>query len=258
MVRHPIHLLDISPWPIAISFSLGFTGFSLASGLHSLSHTGLLFSIPCVLLIMILWFRDVLREGTAGKHTILVQSGISFGFILFLLSEVMLFFSFFWAYFHSALSPVSNLGGIWPPVAIDAIDPWAIPLFGSIILLSSGFTVTLAHHSLRSADKDTTFIGLLFTVLLGLVFVCLQAYEYSTGSFTIADSVFGSVFFMTTGLHGSHVIIGVIFLTVSMIRLMLNSYTSEHHVGIESAIFYWHLVDLVWFFVFTTYYWWGS
>lgn len=180
------------------------------------------------------------------------------GFLLFLVSEVMLFFSFFWAYFHSALSPSVELGGVWPPVGVRAVDPWAIPLLGSLLLLSSGFTVTVAHHAIRFGSKGVTALALGATILLGGLFVALQGFEYHSGEVTLSDGVFGSVFYMTTGLHGTHVLIGVLFLTLCWVRLLRDRFTAERHLGFEYAILYWHLVDLVWFFVFTTYYWWGS
>lgn len=257
MIRHPIHLLEVSPWPLVVSLCLGTVLLSVTAYLHGLGFYGI-FGILCMLIVSLLWFRDIIREGLSGKHSILVQSGLSMGFLLFLVSEIMLFFSFFWAFFHSSLSPAMSVGSVWPPIGIDSVDTWSLPLLGSIILLSSGFTVTLSHHSLRCGNKDVTVVGLGFTVLLGFMFVVLQYNEYKYGSFNISDSVFGSVFYMTTGLHGLHVIIGAVFLSVCTIRVSLNSYSIEHHVGLESAIFYWHLVDLVWFFVFTSYYWWGS
>jgi cytochrome c oxidase subunit 3 len=170
----------------------------------------------------------------------------------------MLFFSLFWGYFHSSLSPTFELGGIWPPTGINSIDPWSIPLLGSLLLVSSGFTVTLAHHSIRYGDKDLTLIGFILTIILGLAFVFFQGQEYYLSEYTFSDSVFGSIFFLTTGLHGLHVIVGVLFLIVVFIRLIFDQVTIEHHLGLEFAIFYWHLVDLVWFFVFISFYWWGS
>ena len=170
----------------------------------------------------------------------------------------MLFFSFFWSYFHSSLVPSVELGLVWPPLGINAVSPWGLPLLGSIILLASGFLVTLSHHALILGNKNLSITHLILTIILGLLFVYLQSSEYYYSEFTISDSVFGSVFYMTTGLHALHVIIGVIFLFVQLIRLIFDHFTLEHHLGYEFAIFYWHLVDIVWLFVFLTYYWWGS
>lgn len=256
--HHPYHLVEPSPWPIIMAFA----GFIFTSGLvcwmAGITHLIAQIGVALVFQVSFAWWRDVQRESYAGYHTKFVQKGLIIGVLLFQISEIMLFFSQFWAYFHSSLSPTVELGGQWPPIAIRAIDPWGIPLLGSIILLSSGFTVTLAHHAIRARDKDSTVQGLFLTILQGFAFVALQANEYYLGEYTISDSVFGTVFYMTTGLHGIHVIVGALFLVVCFIRLLRDQYTSEHHLGFEFAIFYWHLVDLVWFFVFTCFYWWGS
>jgi len=223
-------------------FSIGYLGFS---------------PILLIALISVLWWRDVIREAAGGYHTTTVQRGLLIGFLLFLLSEIMLFFSFFWAFFNSSLSPGVEIGAVWPPVGIHAIDPWSLPLLGTCVLLASGFTVTAAHHAIVGGNKYSAIISLAFTVILGALFVFLQANEYYYSGFTIADSVFGSAFYMTTGLHGLHVIAGTIFLTVGLVRLFRDSFTSEHHLGVEFSIYYWHLVDVVWLFVFLFYYCWG-
>jgi len=264
MIRHPFHLVDGSPWPLLMSFSVlsmafglvtWLTGAETSSAIDNLSFVG---SLLLIIFIAIQWWRDVLREAKSGKHTIYVQKGLTIGFLLFLLSEIMLFFSFFWAYFHSSLSPTVELGATWPPVGINPVDAWAIPLLGSCTLLASGFTLTLAHHATLLGDKDLSLISMFITVILGLLFLFLQFTEYSNGEFTIADSVFGSVFYMTTGLHALHVIIGVLFLSISTLRILFDTFTTEHHIGFEFAIYYWHLVDAVWLLVFLIFYWWGS
>jgi cytochrome c oxidase subunit 3 len=170
----------------------------------------------------------------------------------------MLFVSFFWTFFHSSLSVSIELGSFWPPEGINAINPWSIPLLGSTILLASGFILTLSHHSLILGDKNLTIISLIFTIIFGILFILLQYTEYTFGEFSIADSIFGSIFYMTTGLHAIHVIIGVLLLGISLIRIYLDHYTIEHHIGFEFAIYYWHLVDVIWLLVFLIYYWWGS
>jgi len=215
-------------------------------------------NILLILLITFQWFRDILREGKKGDHTLYVQKGLVLGFILFIVSEIMLFISFFWAYFHSSLSPSIELALIWPPLGINYVNPWGIPLLGSIVLLSSGFVVTLSHHYLILGNKSLSLFHLFFTVLLGVLFLILQFIEYSFGEFTVADSVYGSVFYLTTGLHAIHVIIGTLFLFIQWIRLNLDHFTLEHHLGYEFSVFYWHVVDIIWLFVFLSYYWWGS
>ena len=241
---HPFHLVDGSPWPILTALALS---------------AGALLQMPdyFYVLILLFWWRDVIRESTGGFHTTAVQRGLLLGFILFLLSEIMLFVSFFWAFFHSSLSPAIELANVWPPLGLNAVNPWAIPFLGSGVLLASGFLLTLSHLS-YAFGKDYTIITLLITTLLGVLFLILQFNEYRWGEFTIADSVFGSLFYMTTGLHAIHVIVGVIFLAVALVRISRDSFTADHHLGLEFAIFYWHLVDAVWLVVFLLFYWWCS
>lgn len=199
---NPIHIVDNSPWPMLVSISI-----------VTLIISSDLINVLLLLLLTFQWFRDILRESKGGFHTIKVQKGLTIGFLLFLISEIMLFFSFFWAYFHSSLAPTVDIGLIWPPLGInwESQNTWGIPLCGSIILLSSGFVVTLSHHALILGNKLTAQLHLLIAILLGILFIILQTIEYTYGEFTISDSVFGSVFYMTTGLHAIHVIIGVLF-----------------------------------------------
>jgi cytochrome c oxidase subunit 3 len=208
---------------------------------------------------MILWFRDVILEGTyLGNHTKQVQRGLNLGFALFIVSEVMAFLSIFWAFFHSSLSPDINIGSTWPPYGIEALDPFAIPLLNTILLLSSGAFITYSHHSLIQGNRRGAIIGAILTLIFAILFTGLQAYEYLEASFSIADSVYGTVFFASTGLHGLHVIVGTIFILVGFIRMILYHLTSEHHLGFEAAILYWHFVDVVWLFLFAAVYWWGG
>jgi cytochrome c oxidase subunit 3 len=257
MLKHPYHLVDLSPWPLLLAITLLGGAISMVNWLTH-DTTTILLQISIIILIAFQWWRDIIREAKAGYHTRKVQKGILIGFLLFLLSEIMLFLSFFWAFFHASLSPSLELGAYWPPIGINAVNPWAIPLLGSTVLLASGFILTLGHHGLISGEKRITLISMILTVLLGILFLYLQYNEYYYGEFTISDSVYGSVFYMTTGLHAIHVIVGVLFLTIALIRIYLDQYTTEHHLGFEFAIYYWHLVDVVWLLVFLIYYWWGS
>lgn len=170
----------------------------------------------------------------------------------------MLFSSFFWAFFHSSLAPTIELGIQWPPLGINAVNTWAIPLLGSTILVASGFILTIAHHALISGNKTLSLWMTAITVIFGFLFLFLQYNEYSYGEVTISDSVYGSVFYMTTGLHALHVIVGVLFLLICHIRIFYDHFSTEHHIGYEFAIYYWHLVDVVWLLVFVIFYWWGS
>jgi cytochrome c oxidase subunit 3 len=254
MYKQPYHIVDVSPWPFYISFAL----LGLALNLVNWLATGSFNLAPLVLTIaiVILWFRDIIREAYGGFHTIGVQDGILLGFILFILSEIMLFVSFFWAFFNSSLAPGIDLGSVWPPVGINFIDPYNLPFFGSLILISSGVILTLAHHAFLAGDKEVALYSLLTCILVGAIFPFTQAIEYYTAEFTIADNVFGSVFFMTTGLHAIHVIAGLIFLTVSLFRILKDQMTIDHNLGFEFSIYYWHLVDVVWIFVYLFYYIW--
>jgi cytochrome c oxidase subunit 3 len=208
---------------------------------------------------MSLWFRDVISEGTyLGNHTLAVQKGINIGVALFIISEVFFFLAIFWAYFHSGLSPDVEIGAQWPPLGIQAINPFELPLLNTVILLSSGITVTYAHHSLIQGERKSTLNGLIFTILLAIIFTGFQGIEYSVSSFTISDGVFGSCFYFGTGFHGLHVIIGTIFLAVGFWRVLNYHLTDNHHLGLEAGILYWHFVDVVWLFLYVFIYYWGS
>ncbi len=196
---HPYHLVDVSPWPLLMSVAVQTAAIGLV-GWQGHFTTNLVPAQVVIVQVALGWWRDVIREAKGGYHTTLVQRGILIGFILFLLSEIMLFMSFFWAFFHSSLAPAVELGSTWPPVGILAVDPWGIPLLGSCVLLASGFVLTLGHHAFFQGNKDLVLVSMFFTVLLGAFFLFLQFNEYYYSTFTLSDSVFGSVFFMTTGL----------------------------------------------------------
>jgi cytochrome c oxidase subunit 3 len=205
------------------------------------------------------WWRDIVRESTfEGNHTTLVQTSLKYGMVLFIISEVMFFFSIFWAYFHSSLAPVPEIGSIWPPLGVESIYAWGIPLLNTILLLSSGATVTWAHHALLTGNKNQTLTAMYYSIGLATVFTLIQFFEYIESTFSMSDGVYGSTFFMATGFHGFHVIIGTVFLAITTIRIFGNQMTKEHHFGFEAAIWYWHFVDVVWLFLFVTIYWWGG
>ena len=225
-------------------------GFMLTSGLVLYMHkfiggwylflTGFLF----ILYVMYSWWRDVIREATfEDQHSIIVQKGLKLGMLLFIASEIMFFFAFFWAFFHVSVAPVYNIGGVWPPYAITTINTYTIPLANTFILLTSGATITWSHHAILARSKKQTIVSLLCTLILAILFTCLQVLEYMNSPFNISDGVYGACFYMATGFHGAHVFIGTIALTVSFIRIVLNHFTSKHHFGFESAIWYWHFVD---------------
>jgi cytochrome c oxidase subunit 3 len=206
-----------------------------------------------------MWWRDVIREATfEDQHSFAVQRGLRLGMLLFIVSEIMFFFAFFWAFFHSSLAPVFNIGGIWPPEKISPIATFGVPLTNTFFLLSSGATVTWAHHAIIVRAKRQAIIALIFTLILAVLFTSLQVLEYVEAPFGISDSIFGSCFYMATGFHGFHVFIGTLSLFVSLMRIVVNHFTSTHHFGFESAAWYWHFVDVVWLFLFVSIYWWGG
>nr|YP_010384981.1 cytochrome c oxidase subunit III [Xenophthalmus pinnotheroides]UPL64991.1 cytochrome oxidase subunit III [Xenophthalmus pinnotheroides] len=256
---HPYHLVDMSPWPLTGSISAMMLTTGLVKWFHQYNMNLLLLSFVAILLTMIQWWRDVTREGTyQGLHTSVVMKGLRWGMILFIVSEVLFFFSFFWAFFHSSLSPTIEIGMCWPPAGINPFNPFQIPLLNTTILLSSGATVTWAHHAIMTSNHSQAIQSLGLTIILGLYFTALQAFEYFEAPFSIADSVFGSTFFVATGFHGLHVIIGTSFLLVCFMRLYNYHFSSTHHVGFEAAAWYWHFVDVVWLFLYIFIYWWGG
>nr|WES82314.1 cytochrome c oxidase subunit III [Glyptotermes angustus] len=257
--NHPFHLVEQSPWPLTGAMGALVTMSGMISWFHQYNQTLLLVGTTIMILTMIQWWRDIVREGTyQGLHTKTVTKGLRWGMILFIISEVFFFISFFWAFFHSSLSPTIELGSIWPPTGISPFNPLQIPLLNTAILLASGVTVTWAHHSLLENNYKQGLQGLFFTVLLGIYFTILQAYEYVEASFTIADSSYGSTFFVATGFHGLHVIIGTTFLLMCLLRQLNKHFSSNHHFGFEAAAWYWHFVDVVWLFLYISIYWWGS
>nr|YP_010163970.1 cytochrome c oxidase subunit III [Acanthopsyche nigraplaga]QRK25808.1 cytochrome c oxidase subunit III [Acanthopsyche nigraplaga] len=257
--NHPYHLVDYSPWPITGAISVLTLVTGLTKWFHMYNMNILMLGYIITLLTMYQWWRDICREGTfQGKHTILVSKGLRWGMILFIISEVFFFISFFWAFFHSSLSPDINIGSIWPPQNITSFNPFQIPLLNTIVLLSSGITITWAHHALMENNYNQTLQSLLLTIILGIYFTILQAYEYFEAPFSIADSVYGSTFFMATGFHGLHVIIGTSFLLICLIRHINFHFSMNHHFGFEAAAWYWHFVDVVWLFLYISIYWWGN
>lgn len=255
-VQHDYHLVKPSPWPIVGSLSafvLVFGAVAFMKGILGISAGTpwvMLVGVIGVIFTMFGWWGDVLREGREGDHTPVVELAMRYGMILFIVSEVMFFVAWFWNFFHGALFSEANGHGTWPPSGIETFDPWHLPLANTLILLLSGTTVTWAHHSLSHGDRDSAKVGLLLTVLLGMSFTTIQVIEYSHAAFHFSGNLYGASFFMATGFHGAHVIIGTIFLAVCLFRLMAGGFTPEKHFGLEAAAWYWHFVDVVWLFLF--------
>jgi len=256
--NHSFHLVDQSPWPITGALAALIIVTGIVKWFNEFSRDLFIAGTMILLLTCYQWWRDIRQEGALqGLHTSIVIKGLRLGIILFITSEVLFFFSFFWAFFHRSLAPTSEIGLNWPPTGIIPFNPLQVPLLNTIILLSSGVTVTWAHHAVIESNHSQAIIGLIYTVVLGIYFTRLQALEYWEAPFTISDSSFGSIFFITTGFHGIHVIIGTSFLLVCLIRLSINHFSASHHFGFEAGAWYWHFVDVVWLFLFIAIYWWG-
>lgn len=244
--NHPFHIIFPSPWPIlAAAFSMSRL-FRIVIIITEKSSTLLIISLLMTNLISFLWWRDVCRESSwQGYHSIKVITGLRIGILLFIVSEVFFFFSFFWAFFHRRLAPNIEIGRNWPPLGILSLSPFQIPLLNTAVLLSSGIRVTWAHHAILKNNNSLTNIALYITILLGFYFRALQGWEYWDASYAFSDSVFGSSFFLATGFHGLHVIIGTLFLTTSLTRQITGIFSKNHHIGFEISIWYWHFVDVV-------------
>ncbi|ABD46476.1 cytochrome c oxidase subunit 3 [Neorickettsia sennetsu] len=269
MSKGAFHVLSPSPWPIFTAASSFGMLASAAFFMHSFPYSQFaLFSCTVLLLAcMFYWWRDVIAEGVTGKaHTSVVRRGLRIGMVLFLFTEVMFFFTFFWSIFKAWLDPAYVMDGpwpgvrlTWPPEGIVAVNPWNLPLLNTMVLLLSGASMTWAHHSVLKGDNDGVVKGLLYTVVLGLIFTCLQGYEYYHSAFALAEegykAIYSSNFYIATGFHGLHVIIGTIFLAVCYFRARDGQFTAQNHLGLEFAAWYWHFVDVVWLFLFVFLYW---
>ena len=280
-VNHDYHIIDPSPWPLigsigAFVMAIGaialmrynagqeflLAGIDLANTKYWIFALGLI----VVLYTMYGWWSDTVKESLEGHHTKVVSLHLRYGMILFIASEVMFFVAWFWAFFDASLyadegiqtARVAYTGGHWPPEGIEVLDPWHLPLYNTIILLLSGTTVTWAHHALIEDDRSTLKGMLLATVVLGVIFSFVQAYEYAHAPFTFSESIYGATFYMATGFHGFHVLVGTIFLLVCLLRAVAGQFTPEKHFGFEAAAWYWHFVDVVWLFLFCAVYVWAS
>lgn len=257
--NHDYHILAPSIWP----FFGASAGFAMLIGavlwMHDSGPWLFLAGFVAVLYVMFGWWSETIAENQAGDHTPVVQIGLRYGFILFITSEVMFFAAWFWSFFKHALYPMEAAGGVWPPVGIETFDPWHLPLINTLILLLSGCAATWAHHGLvHDNDRRAMKLGLIGAVALGGIFTFFQAYEYSHAAFGLAGNIYGANFFMATGFHGVHVIIGTVFLFICLLRTYRGHFTPESHIGFEAAAWYWHFVDVVWLFLFAAVYIWGG
>ena len=264
--NHDYHILAPDIWPFvgalsALTFTTGMVFYmhnDVLSGWQVIMGLG----IAGLIATFWGWFSKIVNEAQAGDHTPVVQLHMRYGMILFIASEVMFFVGWFWSWFDFALFPseLSDVvGGTFPPAAIEyVIDPFSLPLLNTLILLCSGTTVTWAHHSLIHGDREGLKKGLWLTILLGAVFTAIQAYEYAAAPFAFGGNTYSSAFYMATGFHGFHVLVGTIFLIVCLVRTYKGHFTPRQHFGFEAAAWYWHFVDVVWLFLFIVVYIWGG
>jgi len=257
--NHPFHLVNYRPWPLIRAIRILILVSGLIKWFHQYNINLFILGLTITTLTRYQWWRDITRERTyQGLHTINVINGLKWGIILFIISEIFFFISFFWRFFHRRLSPNIEIGIIWPPSGVNTFNPFQIPLLNTIILLTSGISVTWTHHSLIENNFSQRKISLFITIILGIYFTILQTYEYIEAPFSIADSVYGASFFITTGFHGIHVLIGTAFLLICWIRHINFHFSSTHHFGFEAATWYWHFVDVIWLFLYISIYWWGN
>ena len=257
--KHPWHLVDPSAWPIVGALSAGVLAVGTVFYMHDGGPWLLILGAIGILITMAGWFRDVIIEATfQGFHTAPVQIGMRYGMVLFIASEVMFFFAWFWAFFNASLFPTEAIEGVWPPPGVLPFSPWDLPFLNTLILMLSGVTVTWAHHALIEGNRTHLLQGLGLTILLGLTFTGVQAFEYGQATFGFKDGIYSTTFYMATGFHGFHVIVGTIFLIVCFFRAKQGHFKPDHHFGFEAAAWYWHFVDVVWLFLFVWVYWWGS
>ena len=292
--NHDYHLVNPSPWPLvgsigafvmAVGASVLMRSLNGGAGVFGMKGSTVFFGgMALVLATMFFWWRDVIKEAHGGDHTPVVRIHLRYGMIMFIASEIMFFVAWFWAYFDAALFPAAvyplnpettnavvgmverakETAGVWPPKPtgdgrfVSTFDPWGLPLVNTLILLLSGTTVTWAHHALIEKNRKGLIWGLMLTVALGLLFTALQVYEYGHAAFKYSGHIYGATFFMATGFHGAHVVIGTIFLAVCLARAIRGHFTADQHFGFEAAAWYWHFVDVVWLFLFICIYWYGA
>jgi cytochrome c oxidase subunit 3 len=257
--NHPYHLVDPSFWPFFSSMATFIIPIGIILWATDRGPWLLIVGMLFLLYILYKWWVDVINESiTPGVHSSVVRKGFRYGMVFFICSEVMFFVAFFWAYFDAAIGPMESIGFSWPPEGLVTFDPFRVPLLNTLILLLSGTTVTWAHHLLLENDIKGAIDKTAYTVILGLIFTACQAFEYLNAPFSLSDNVYTSAFFIATGFHGVHVIIGTIFLAVCYNRLRSGHFTKNDHFGFEAASWYWHFVDVVWLFLFVSIYIWGQ
>lgn len=258
-INQPYFILNLSPWPILISFNIFNIIISNIILINFKLNKFILINLILIILISILWWRDIIRERTfQGNHNYFIINLIKFRIILFIISEIFLFISFFWNFLHNSLAPSIELGLNWPPKNINFFNPLLIPLLNTIILLVSRFTITLTHIFLLNNNKKKRINFIILTIILSIYFLILQFIEYKQATFTFSDSIFGSSFYIATGFHGIHVLIGTIFLTINLRRIIKLHFSFIHHISFELSAWYWHFIDIIWLILYITFYWWNN
>ncbi len=257
--HHNYHLVEPSAWPFVTALALFVVAIGMVLYVHDYEKIVFWIGIAFLVLVSAGWWRDVIRESLEHHHTCVVQKGLRLGMAFFIVSEVMLFFAFFWSFFDASFSPAEAIGSMWPPKNIQPIDPFHLPYLNTLLLLLSATSLTWAHAAVKHGRQNKAVLqGLFVTICLGLVFTCIQALEYLNATFTLKDGIYGSNFYMLTGLHGAHVLFGTLFLVVCFFRALKKRFTIDHCVGLDAAAWYWHFLDVIWLFVFVFVYWWGS
>lgn len=252
---HKFHILTCSPWPLFLSLFTWNIFISFLIFFFKKKNFLLFLSLLNLIIFIILWWRDVIYESLLGVHRLEVKTNIKFRIILFIFSEIIFFFGWFWAFFHNRLSPSNDLGTIWPPFYILPIEPFQIPFLNTCVLLRRGLTITLVHHLILINKDSKSFF--LFTLFLGFFFTYLQYIEYKNRSFSLRENSYGSSFFITTGFHGLHVLIGSIFIFICLLLTISKKINKLTNLRLEFSIWYWHFVDVVWLFLFIFLYWWA-
>jgi cytochrome c oxidase subunit 3 len=263
---HPYHLVRPSIWPLASSFAAGLLAVGAVLYMHEVEFMGvpvgfkgIIAGFLAVITCMFFWWKDIVDESVIEKvHNAITEIGLRYGMMLFIASEIMFFVAFFWAFFDMSLFPREAIGFVWPPENIHVIDAFSLPFLMTVILLLSGCSVTWAHHAILEGDNDSFVKALKWTVILGVIFLGFQVYEYTHVTFGFTEGVYASTFYMATGFHGFHVFIGTVFLYICYLRGKKGHFTKDKHFGFEAAAWYWHFVDVVWLFLFVAIYVWGG
>ena len=260
---HDYHILNPSLWPLLGSVFGFIMLFGAVLFFHDSGPWVLIAGFLGVLYVMYGWWSETVDENHSGDHTPVVLIGLRYGFILFIMSEIMFFAAWFWSFFKHAMYPMGEMSpiqdSVWPPVGIETFDPWHLPLINTLILLCSGAAATWAHHALtHDENREDMKWGLIVAIALGAIFTVFQAYEYSHAAFGFSGNIYGANFFMATGFHGFHVIVGTIFLFICLMRVLRGHFSAQSHLGFEAAAWYWHFVDVVWLFLFAAVYVWGG